>query len=130
MCIRDSRYASGGIEGIDLAVRAGESVALVGPNGAGKSTMLKSIAGVITPDAGRVILLGRDVTDEPVRRRESEVGLLWQNSDAQLCRRTIRDEVAWPLTLRGRTQAEAEASALGALDHLGLTGVALSLIHI
>ena len=118
------RYASGGIEGIDLAVRAGESVALVGPNGAGKSTLLKSIAGLLTPDAGRVILLGRDVTDEPVWRRASEVGLLWQNPDDQLCRRTIRDEVAWPLTLRGRTQAEAEASALEALDHLGLTGVA------
>lgn len=50
------------LRGADLAVTPGELVALVGGNGAGKSTMLRAAAGFITPDAGRVVVAGDDVT--------------------------------------------------------------------
>ena len=50
------------LHGVDLEVGAGEIVALVGSNGAGKTTLLRTVAGLITPMAGRVELEGRDVT--------------------------------------------------------------------
>src|SRR3546814_11623629 len=56
-------------DGVDLAVLPGEIHALIGPNGAGKSTLIAQIAGGLRPDAGRVVLLGEDVTRWPVARR-------------------------------------------------------------
>ena len=53
----------------DLAVEAGECVALIGPSGAGKSTLLGVIAGFEKPSSGRVRLAGQDVTDWPAARR-------------------------------------------------------------
>ena len=50
------------LHGVDLEVGPGEIVALVGSNGAGKTTLLRTVAGLITPMAGRVELEGRDVT--------------------------------------------------------------------
>ena len=50
------------LQGASLEVSAGEIVCVLGPNGAGKSTMLKAIAGLLKPRAGRVTLLGKDIT--------------------------------------------------------------------
>ena len=66
------RKAFGGLQvaqDIHLAVRAGELHALIGPNGAGKTTLLAQITGEITPDAGRILLHGRDITRLPVHAR-------------------------------------------------------------
>ncbi|MGA5817530.1 ABC transporter ATP-binding protein [Kitasatospora sp. NPDC094028] len=62
----------GGIEavgGMDLTARPGRITALIGPNGAGKSTLFDCLAGTARPDAGRVLLNGRDVTRLPAHRR-------------------------------------------------------------
>ncbi|MFE7192344.1 ABC transporter ATP-binding protein [Kitasatospora sp. NPDC057541] len=62
----------GGIEavaGVDLVTEPGRVTALIGPNGAGKSTLFDCLAGTARPDAGRVLLGGRDVTRLPVHRR-------------------------------------------------------------
>ena len=69
-------YASYGavqvLRSIDLTVRPGEIVALLGTNGAGKSTILRCISGIMTPDAGSIVLDGEDITglapEETVRR--------------------------------------------------------------
>ena len=56
-------------DGVDLAVLAGETHAVIGPNGAGKTTLIDQIAGVVRPDAGRIVFDGRDVTHLPVPAR-------------------------------------------------------------
>jgi branched-chain amino acid transport system ATP-binding protein len=56
-------------DGVDLAVYPHEIHALIGPNGAGKSTLIAQIAGGLKPDAGKVVLLGEDVTRWSVARR-------------------------------------------------------------
>ena len=69
---RDLSRSFGGVtacDGIDFAMEAGETVALIGPNGSGKSTFTKMISGRIAPDRGRVLFRGRDITDRPAHAR-------------------------------------------------------------
>lgn len=56
------------VDGVSLAVAAGELLALIGPNGAGKSTCFNMLNGQLRPDGGRVTLAGRDITGLPPRR--------------------------------------------------------------
>lgn len=63
----------------DLEIAAGERVALMGASGSGKSTLLDLLAGFETPDTGRVILAGRDATDEPPTARP--VTMLFQQDN-------------------------------------------------
>ncbi len=57
------------VDGVDLALADGERLAVIGPNGAGKTTLFRLVAGELRPDAGRIELLGRDVTRMPAWRR-------------------------------------------------------------
>ena len=54
---------------INLEIEAGETHAIIGPNGAGKTSLINQISGALTPDAGRIIFAGRDVTDLSVAAR-------------------------------------------------------------
>ena len=60
------------VRGIDLAVAAGEFVAILGPNGAGKSTYVKAIAGTVPTFGGSVFLGGQDITDTPLHQRSGK----------------------------------------------------------
>jgi branched-chain amino acid transport system ATP-binding protein len=57
------------LHGVGVSVGAAEAVCLIGRNGAGKTTLIKSIAGLIRPRRGRILLRGRDITSWPVQRR-------------------------------------------------------------
>lgn len=56
-------------DGVTLSVPKGQALGIIGPNGAGKSTLFNLITGNILPDAGRVVLLGQDVTRAPAMER-------------------------------------------------------------
>ena len=57
------------VAGVSCSIARGDLVGLIGPNGAGKTTLLKIIAGLLAPDAGRVIIAGMDVTNLPTELR-------------------------------------------------------------
>jgi branched-chain amino acid transport system ATP-binding protein len=66
--VRDVRKAFDGFQavgGVDLTVNRGEIAAIIGPNGAGKTTFFNLVTGHLKPDAGRVVLNGRDITGLP-----------------------------------------------------------------
>ncbi len=106
-----------GVRAVDLAIAPGELVAVIGPSGCGKSTLLKLIAGFLTPDAGRVLLDGRDATALPPRRRE--LGIVFQ-AYALFPHMTALENVAWPLGLRGVARAERRRRAEEMLARVGL----------
>lgn len=72
--LRKSYGALAVTDGVNLAVKAGAIHAIIGPNGAGKTTLINQIGGQTAPDAGRIILDGRDITALPVHAR-SRLGL-------------------------------------------------------
>ena len=69
------------VRGVDLDIASGEVVGLLGPNGAGKTTTFSMVVGLVSPDSGRVLLDGADVTDDPmyVRARKG-IGYLPQEA--------------------------------------------------
>ena len=70
------------LDGVDFDVREGETVALLGPSGTGKSVLLKTIIGLITPDAGQVIVDGKDVPRlkrEELSELRKTIGYVFQN---------------------------------------------------
>jgi putative spermidine/putrescine transport system ATP-binding protein len=100
------------VDGVDLAIAAGEFFALLGPSGCGKTTTLRMIAGFETPDAGRIHVGGADITGVPVHRRN--MGMIFQ-SYALFPHRTVAENVAFGLRMRGlprRAIADAVARAL------------------
>ncbi|MDA0658499.1 MAG: LPS export ABC transporter ATP-binding protein [Planctomycetota bacterium] len=70
------------VDGVDFEVDKGEIVGLLGPNGAGKTTCFRMTCGMVEPDAGVVILQGKDVTNWPMfqRARDGNMGYLAQES--------------------------------------------------
>ncbi|HQM37785.1 MAG TPA: ABC transporter ATP-binding protein [Candidatus Bipolaricaulis anaerobius] len=100
-----------------LAVADGETVALLGPSGCGKTTVLRIIAGLEQPDAGQVLLAGRDATDWPPERRG--VGLVFQ-SYALFPHLSVEANVAYGLRFRRGVDRVARVEEL--LSLVGLSG--------
>lgn len=71
------------LKGVDLDVAAGESVVLIGPSGSGKTVLLKCIVGIYQPDAGGIMIDGRDTVDLSAEERDQEndrIGMLFQRA--------------------------------------------------
>jgi NitT/TauT family transport system ATP-binding protein len=102
------------IEGVSLAVDAGEFVALVGPTGCGKSTLLNVCAGLLQPSEGSVKVFGT-----PLQGINPHAGYLFQ-ADALMPWRTALENVTMGLQLRGDGKADARAQALDWLSRVGL----------
>jgi len=111
------------LRGIDLAVHAGETVALLGRSGSGKSTLLNVISGLTRADRGRVWVAGHDLTGlrerERTRLRRRRIGFVYQffNLIETL---SALDNAVLPLELDGRVSASAHERVLGLLDEVGL----------
>ncbi|MBA2491591.1 MAG: ATP-binding cassette domain-containing protein [Gammaproteobacteria bacterium] len=116
---------------VDLAVRAGEALAIVGASGTGKSTLLGLLAGLDTASAGRVNLFGRDLSafDEDGRAalRAGRVGFVFQSFQL-LPGLTALENVMLPLELNGAS-GRAEATARDSLARVGLTARARHYPH-
>jgi multiple sugar transport system ATP-binding protein len=102
---------------IDLEVDAGECLVLLGPSGCGKTTLLRVLAGLERPDAGRVFIGDRDVTGvEPADR---DVAMVFQNY-ALYPHFTVRENIAFPLRARRTATVEADRRVGEAAARLGL----------
>jgi multiple sugar transport system ATP-binding protein len=85
------------LEDFDLTVSDGEFLVLVGPSGCGKSTVLRLLAGLEDPTAGRMLIDGRDLT--PVSPQERDIAMVFQNY-ALYPHMTVYDNMAFSLRMR------------------------------
>ena len=91
---------------INLNITSGELVALLGPSGCGKTTLLRIIAGLETPDTGRIVFHGEDVSGRDVRDRN--VGFVFQHY-ALFRHMTVFDNVAFGLRMKPRRERPTES---------------------
>jgi ABC-type sugar transport system ATPase subunit len=108
-----------GVEDIDLSVDDGQMAVILGPSGCGKTTLLRLIAGLETPDEGRIILDGADITAwEPKRR---DVAMVFQNY-ALYPHMTVRRNLEFGLRARNMDRGERERAVAWAAGLLDLEG--------
>jgi len=119
--------ARGGVQGIDLTIRAGEKLAIVGASGAGKSSLVSLLLRLYDPEAGRITVDGHDlraVTQESLRR---QIGMVTQ--ETAMFNRSARDNIAYGRPEASQAEivaaaraAEADAFIAGMIDHQGRQG--------
>src|SRR4029077_18938717 len=108
---------------LNLAIAAGERVAVMGPSGSGKSTLLNLVCGLDVPTSGSVKVEGVELSgltdDARTRLRREKIGMIFQTFNL-LPTLTACENVALPLRLQGLHKHEAERRAIAMLERVGL----------
>jgi sulfate transport system ATP-binding protein len=109
------------LDDVSLEIPEGSLTAILGPSGSGKSTLLRVIAGLEQPDGGTIRILDQDVTR--VRPQERGVGFVFQHY-APFKHMTVRDNIAFGLTVQRRPKAEIRETVARLLHLVQLDGFA------
>ena len=125
--VRDLRYhypdGTMALDGVDLDLRHGESVAVFGANGSGKTTFIRHLNGLLQGE-GLVEVCGFEMgaraSATTLAEVRSRVGLVFQNSDEQLFMPTVLEDVAFGPANLGLAQEDAAARARAALEQVGM----------
>ena len=108
---------------VSLSVHRGEVVGLLGPNGAGKTTCFYSVMGLVKPDAGRILLDGRDITDLPMYRR-AILGLGYLPQETSIFRgMTVEQNISAVLEVAEPDRTARRARLERLLDEFGLVAL-------
>lgn len=112
------------LKGIDLTLYKGENVAVLGKSGTGKSVLIKIIVGLLQPDAGRVVVLGKDVprlSDSELNALRLRIGFSFQHS-ALYDSLNVYQNLAFPLKMNSKklSRKEIDIAVDEALEAVGL----------
>ena len=112
------------LSNIDLTLQKGEHIAVLGKSGSGKSVLIKIIAGLLLPDSGTVLTLGKNIatiTEKEKRNLRLKIGFSFQNS-ALYDSMTVRENIEFPLVRKDKhlTQLEINKQVDAVLDAVGL----------
>lgn len=110
------------IKSINIEIEKGELVGIIGHTGSGKSTLLQHFNGLLKPDAGRVLLEGRDIWEskESIRSARFKVGLCFQYPEYQLFEETVYKDIAFGPKNMGLDNAETDRRVRRAAQFVGL----------
>ena len=106
------------VDGVSLAVRAGEFIALLGPNGAGKTTLFQLLSGLFAADSGRIVVMGHDMSRDPVPAL-AQLGIVFQQPTLDL-ELSVTANLMFHAGLHGIPRAVAAARIEKELARLGL----------
>ncbi|MGN0564080.1 MAG: energy-coupling factor ABC transporter ATP-binding protein [Candidatus Heritagella sp.] len=105
---------------ISFSLEKGEVAALIGANGAGKSTVSRLCNGLLLPGKGRVLVKGQDTRKTRTSTLSRTIGFLFQNPDRQICKNTVREELAFSLQIHGMEEEEVQRRVEEALERFRL----------
>ena len=114
------------LKGIDLTIDTGEIYGIIGLSGAGKSTLIRCINLLERPTAGQVLIDGQDMlalSEKELREARKDIGMIFQHFNL-LSSATVYDNVAFPLRLAGRKEADIRAKVESLLELVGLANKA------
>jgi spermidine/putrescine transport system ATP-binding protein len=109
------------LDNVSLSIEAGEFFTLLGPSGCGKTTLLRLIAGFDFPDAGQILLDGKDLADTPAEKRP--IHTVFQ-SYALFPHMTVSENIAFPLRMAHQPPTGIRQRLQEALEQVRLTGKA------
>ncbi|WP_338608710.1 ATP-binding cassette domain-containing protein [Pelagibacterium nitratireducens] len=108
--------------GVSLTIGRGEFVAILGRNGAGKSTLLQLLTGIFSPDAGRITVLGHDMSRNAIAAL-ADIGVVFQQQTLDL-ELSVKANLLFHADLHGLSRREARRRISGLLEEYQLDGVA------
>jgi lipopolysaccharide export system ATP-binding protein len=109
------------VKGVSFEVNQGEIVGLLGPNGAGKTTSFYMVVGMVKPNAGKIYLDEKDITNEPMYKR-AQLGVGYLPQEASIFRKlSIEDNIKAVLEMTKLSKQEQSHKLEALLDEFGLT---------
>ena len=109
------------ISDISLGIKDGEFVVIAGPNGSGKTTLLRHLNGLLSPDAGTVLINGISVQTDGLAARK-QVGMVFQDADSQIIGDTVYDDVCFGPENLKMDRNEIDSRARQSLADVNLSG--------
>ena len=125
--VKDLHKSFGGVtvlDGISTQVERGDVVCIIGPSGSGKSTFLRCLNRLETPDSGKILLDGVDLTDPrtDLDRQRMKMGMVFQQFNLFPHMTVLKNLTLAPMLLKKESQQTAEQRAMTLLDRVGLAG--------
>lgn len=110
------------LKGISVDIHQGDVVFVVGPSGSGKSTFLRCLNRLEEPTAGKIFFEGIDITDPKtdIDKHRQRMGMVFQQFNLFPHMTIMKNLTIAPMKLQGKSQAEAEATAMELLERVGL----------
>ena len=123
--VKDLHKSFGGVtvlDGISTDIEKGDVVCIIGPSGSGKSTFLRCLNRLETPDSGKILLDGVDLTDPAadLNRQRMKMGMVFQQFNLFPHMTVLKNLTLAPMLLRKESQQTAEARAMALLERVGL----------
>lgn len=119
----DKRLEKETLSDVSFSIHKGDWVAIIGKNGSGKSTLARLLVGLLSPQSGRIVIVGEELNEETKWKLRSQIGMVFQNPDNQFIGTTVQDDVAFSLENLNMPYDEMKTRIDAALEMVNLSSL-------